>query len=148
MTLELSNPDDEAPKGVTHIILEFSLNGNIIQKVNLLSRDSISEMRDVNKTHQSPTGFWRSLGDAFPEGSSAGSIVFPKGSIAKGCTIWSTDEKPRLSGLAGELEISAWIEINDDGRQLLGSTKLNGRDLYELIGKRMGRITFVFMVSN
>ncbi|PVF92748.1 hypothetical protein CPB86DRAFT_768993, partial [Serendipita vermifera] len=51
-------------------------------------------------------------------------------------SIWSTDENVNLSEQVSELEISAWVELHENQRQLIASTQLNGHELYNTIGNQ------------
>ncbi|PVG03704.1 hypothetical protein CPB86DRAFT_749134, partial [Serendipita vermifera] len=128
ITLELSSLHAKFLKDVPHLTLEFGMNGSAIAKVKL-SWCEVSETSATEVNH-------RPLGNDSVKGPSARSRVFSKGTTVKGKRIWSTNEKPSMNGLVGELEISAWIELGKDESELIGCTTLNGEILFESIGKQ------------
>ncbi|PVF90846.1 hypothetical protein CPB86DRAFT_821022 [Serendipita vermifera] len=48
ITAELSTRDDCVLTGIAHLILEFSLNGNTVSDINLLSRESMPGIWDAD----------------------------------------------------------------------------------------------------
>ncbi|PVF93199.1 hypothetical protein CPB86DRAFT_801442 [Serendipita vermifera] len=111
-------PNDEPPGDLTHITLEFSLNGSIIRKFDLSSRSTVGIWEHCRHfLFGTSKGKQRPLGDDMLKGGSVQSQVISQDKAAKGRRVWSTDERPILGGLVGELEVSAWRKLGDSERK-------------------------------
>ncbi|PVF95881.1 hypothetical protein CPB86DRAFT_816821 [Serendipita vermifera] len=57
-------------------------------------------------------------------------------SLESGPGTWETNESPDLGEITGQLMVSVWLELEDNERQLVGFTEIEGKELYNAIGSR------------